>query len=129
MGSTSRVGLTLGVIVALCAAFSVLFHHGSVASAMGSALPAMPGTSAGSDHSATVHRGGASADMAHGIAGSGSPVQHCGAASLDTVKLPLPRQCHRVGALLPLDEASGAVRVPTAERGPPDLSVLSRLRI
>jgi hypothetical protein len=61
---------------------------------------------------------------------SGMGMQHCSTGSLETLKLPAPGQTATslglvvYGAVAPGPKAAG-----TVDRAPPDLSVLSQLRV
>jgi len=56
-------------------------------------------------------------------------MQHCAAASVDTVKLAPPPQGHAEGVSHPQQVTAAPVPAHSAGRAPPDLSVLSQLRI
>ena len=55
--------------------------------------------------------------------------QHCGAAGFETVKLPLPREAFHASASTRLLPSPYPATTRSTERGPPELSVLSQLRI
>lgn len=94
-------------------------HHSAVS-------PVSPGTRA---HAAVS---GATAPIASDAGGacSGTAVQHCSAAGVDTVKLAPPhRPFTGWAAGLPPGAAADRDVPGTTDRAPPDLSVLSRLLI
>ena len=110
-----------GWLVAFLVALSVLIHHESARWMVSS--PHLAG------HSMTAQQ--VSQDAGHGEGGgcSSSGMQMCTAASVDTVTVTLP--------VRPLVDCLPLSRVPrfcasigsTVARGPPDLAVLSVLRI
>ncbi|MDN3021404.1 DUF6153 family protein [Streptomyces sp. S.PB5] len=146
--ATVRVGAArwaCGVVVALFAALAVLVHH-ETAMITPPAQHTAPHTarSAHSVHSGHATPGTATTPAAaaqgstarpahpHGIADgtcADPGMQHCTTASVDTVKLVPPPQNLLAQAANP--HRAGPVRSPagTVGRAPPDLSVLSRLRI
>lgn len=145
-------------VIALLAALAVLIHHEAAAVAIGpTSSPAAhvmtPGmlmsgshaapatTTSGHGHGSAVARTAAQTARppaaavptmisADGPACDGMAVQHCSTASLEVVKLAPPAQ-----SLAPQDLAadevvtSGAKAAGTVGRAPPDLTVLSQLRI
>ncbi|WP_406256947.1 DUF6153 family protein [Streptomyces nigra] len=61
---------------------------------------------------------------------SGMAMQHCSTASLEVVKLAPPVQTpERWGLAMPAAVGAGPKAEGTVDRAPPDLSVLSQLRI
>lgn len=56
-------------------------------------------------------------------------MQHCTTASLEMVKLTVPSQEHAEQTPNPYQTHAGPVPVGTLGRAPPDLSLLSQLRI
>ncbi len=136
-GGGIAVRWAYGVFLTLCVALAVLVHHETSAmgvspmpSAAHAVMPGMahaahvmpeetaPAVSDGSSHSA---------DDIGACAAPG--MQHCATASIDSVQLAVPAQV----AFDPSVNLSQAVvgRTPgaTVGRAPPDLSVLSQLRI
>ncbi|MCX4624635.1 hypothetical protein [Streptomyces albogriseolus] len=140
-------------VIALLAALAVLIHHETAAAAIGptssSAAHAMtPGMAMANSHPASAtamsgHAHGSTAaqdakltsatlmmNSADGLACSGMAMQHCSTASFEVVKLAPPAQ-----TLVPWGLAThGAVTTGpkaagTVDRAPPDLSVLSQLRL
>jgi hypothetical protein len=130
---------TRAAVIALVAALAVLVHH-ETAAAMTPAAASETGSHAGMHHAAApttpvepsglAMMSGTTAPPAPDAGGtcSGTAMQHCSAAGVDTMKLAPPhrpftgcapgiRAGHAVGRDVP-----GA-----ADRAPPDLSVLSRL--
>jgi hypothetical protein len=138
-----------GAAVVLIAALAVLIHHETAtdfvpamrpsmqSSAHGAAMPGMPGMT--SDSAAAMTTGSARADTE--IRGAGpahssndgacatSSMQHCSTASVDTMKLAAPLLGHVELAPQAYQTVPGMVPAPTIGRAPPDLSVLSQLRI
>ena len=149
-GTTVRWGY--GVFIALCAALAVLIHHETAAMGTAPALGAsstmntssMSATGA-SPMTGAAHAGHAMPDEGtEGTATSWGPsspntadtggcaapgMQHCATASVDSVQLAAPTG-NEFSPLADLREAA-AGRAPAAAvgRAPPDLSVLSQLRI
>ncbi|WP_275448672.1 DUF6153 family protein [Streptomyces sp. OfavH-34-F] len=120
-----------GVLGTLCIALAVLVHHETVAPAM-PPMPAtgMPSTSS-AGHDAHVVAGWAGAPVyGNGSDGCGmSGMQHCTAAGVGSVQLAVPGQSP-VFAPADLHQAvPGSAPAGAVGRAPPDLSVLSQLRI
>ncbi|MEU0681318.1 MULTISPECIES: hypothetical protein [Streptomyces] len=148
---------TSAAVVALFAALAVLVHHETAATAFAPTassavhvMPGMPGTAmmggpSGQTMDLSSHAHDSSAVQAaeppavaassavatgDGTACSGMVTQHCASASVDVVKLVAP-----TGSRVPkgLDPHNSAVAGPEAAgvvgRAPPDLSLLSQLRI
>ncbi|MFG2131276.1 hypothetical protein ACGFNV_26125 [Streptomyces sp. NPDC048751] len=137
------------MLVALCAALAVLVHHDSTAMTGPRATAPMP--MAGMVMAAMAGHEGhpitSSPDAIHfrpdaPPAATATPalhadnalscsdgVQHCGAASFETVKLSPPRKALSVSAAMRLLPSRGPATTRSAERAPPELSVLSQLRI
>ncbi|MGC9539034.1 DUF6153 family protein [Streptomyces sp. UG1] len=120
-------------VIALLAAVAVLMHHETTAVPTGShpssaahaTVPerAMPGSLAAPPAAPAK-------SSADDPACSGTAMQHCTAASLEAVKLPMPVRAFATDNLAaPGAAATGAKAAGTVERAPPDLSVLSQLRI
>jgi hypothetical protein len=135
-GGGIAVRWAYGVIVALCAALAVLVHH--EVSTVGA--PPMPGMS----HAAmptTLHAGhampkaaqpsfsGASThDLDEGVC-AGAGMQHCGAASVASTPLVAPDPSEFPSPVNLPRVLSGRAPGAVVSRVPPDLSVLSQLRI
>ncbi|KUN72638.1 hypothetical protein AQJ46_12135 [Streptomyces canus] len=136
-GGGIAVRWAYGVFLTLCVVLAVLVHHETSATGVSS----MP-SNAHAAMSSTAHAAHAmpdeavatlSDDSSHGADDNGAcaapAMQHCAAASVDSVQLAVPAQV----AFDPLANLSQAVagRAPgaTVGRAPPDLSVLSQLRI
>ncbi|MFC8094846.1 hypothetical protein [Streptomyces sp. NPDC057301] len=140
-------------VIALLAALAVLIHHETVAAAIGptssSAAHAMtPGMVMADSHptpatNMSAHAHGSTAaqgaeptaavpamNRADGLACSGMAMQHCSTASFEVVNLappaqtPVPWGLTATGAVTAGPKSAGNV-----DRAPPDLSVLSQLRI
>lgn len=78
-----------------------------------------------------AHMPGAHAP-AHGSPGSACAtpgMQHCTTASIDSVKLTVPSPGHAEQIPGPYHAVTGPLPARTTGRAPPDLSVLSQLRI
>ncbi|MFD4598206.1 DUF6153 family protein [Streptomyces sp. NPDC058464] len=127
----TAVRWTYGVFLTLCVVLAVFAHHGTPAmdsAAMSgpmNAAHAMPPGTAPSLPGATAH----SADDCT-CTGAMPGMQHCSAAGVDSVQLAAPDRT-AFDPLAKLRQAA-AGRVPGAAatgRAPPDLSVLSQLRI
>ncbi|MDQ0958124.1 hypothetical protein QFZ66_002002 [Streptomyces sp. B4I13] len=131
----------------LLAALAVLIHHETAAitatpvqhaahsTHAGHAMPGVESSSAAAvplgtatDHSDTLD----APVPTHGVDGSACAdpgMQHCTTASVDTVKLAPPSQCHGQQAANPYQAKPGRSPAGAISRAPPDLSVLSQLRI
>ncbi|MDX3760836.1 DUF6153 family protein [Streptomyces mirabilis] len=132
----TAVRCVYGVLLALCVALAVLVHHeisGMTDSPMSAtAHAAMPGPA----HDAHVLPDGAASSVSdastHSLGDSGCAMpgmQHCSSASVTTVHLAIPgRSAFDPSADL-LRALSGRAPGSVASRAPPDLSVLSQLRI
>ena len=128
-GGSGAVRWAYGVLLTLCVALAVLVHHDT---SVMSASPSMP---------RSVHAAHAMSDDAAPSASGTSPhnaddngcavpgMKHCGAAGIGSVHLVLPGRSTTdvITPSGPVDEG----RAPAAAvgRAPPDLSVLSQLRI
>ncbi|MGA5189251.1 hypothetical protein ACPCSL_22040 [Streptomyces griseoincarnatus] len=141
-------------VIALLAALAVLIHHETAAAAIGStpssaAHVMTPGMVMSGSHAAaatamSVHgHGSAAAQAAEPTTAavptksnadsppcSGMTMQHCATASFEVVKLAPPTQTPvPLGLAVPGAAATGPMAAGTVNRAPPDLSVLSQLRI
>ncbi|WP_063827550.1 hypothetical protein [Streptomyces qaidamensis] len=135
-----------GAVIALLAALAVLIHHETAAvldapaqhathsTHIGHAMPGMASSSAAATRQvsdlAHADRFGAPAP-AHGIDGSTCAVpgmQHCTTGNVEVLKLPTPQGTPTQTAS-PYQAQPGPRPAGTVGRAPPDLSVLSRLRI
>lgn len=141
-------------VIALLAASAVLIHHETAAAALSPASsPAahlmMPGmVMAGGDAAPAVESpvhahhstsgtsaqppkaAGSPMTSADATPCSGMAMQHCSTASLEVVKLAPPAQTpERWTLAVPAAVGTGPKAGRTVERAPPDLSVLSQLRI
>ncbi|MFD8221940.1 DUF6153 family protein [Streptomyces sp. NPDC059697] len=135
-GGGTAVRWAYGVIVTLCAALAVLVHH--EVSTIG--VPPMPGMS----HAAmptTVHSVHVMPDTAEPFfSGSsthnlddgscaGAGMRHCSAASVGSVHLVVPEHSGFPPPVNLSQALSGHAPGAVVSRAPPDLSVLSQLRI
>lgn len=120
-----------GVIVTLCTALAVLVHH-EVPTVWVPPMPAMPSTVRAAhvvpDTAAPSFSNSSTHHLDDDVC-AGAGMQHCSAASVGPVQLVAPDHSESplpVKLPQPLSwHAPGAV----ASRAPPDLSVLSQLRI
>lgn len=133
-----------GVFLALCVALAVLVHHETSMTSMTAASP----VSASARMSAPAHAARAVAGAAHAMAGETAPsasessehgvdsgacampgMQHCTTASVGSVQLAAPGQ-NTFDLSADLERAAeGRAPASAVGRAPPDLSVLSQLRI
>ncbi|MFC4463539.1 hypothetical protein ACFPH6_02765 [Streptomyces xiangluensis] len=146
-GRTSAVRWACSAVTALLAALAVLIHHETAAitatpvqhaihsTHVGHAMPGMASSSAAAvpqgtaaDHTDTLDAP-APAHGADGSACADPGMQHCTTASVDTVKLAPPPQRHGQQTANPYQAKPGRWPTGTISRAPPDLSVLSQLRI
>lgn len=133
-----------GVVIALCAALAVLVHHETAAIAETSAPSAphaghvMPGMASWSADAMPMSSAAGHTDVpgaspsAHSSPHSACTtpgMQHCTTASVEVVKLAVPPQGLAGQSANPYQARSGPVSAGTIGRAPPDLSVLSQLRI
>ncbi|GAA2643693.1 DUF6153 family protein [Streptomyces vastus] len=143
-GGGTAVRWAYGVFLTLCVALAVLVHHETSMTSMTTASP-MPGSVR---MPVPAHAAHAMAHTGHVMAGEATPsasessthgvdsgacdmpgMQHCTTASVGSVHLAAPA---RSAFDSPADlERAAAGRAPasTVGRAPPDLSVLSQLRI
>jgi len=136
-GGGIAVRWAYGVFLTLCVALAVLVHHETsamgVSSMPGAAHAVMPGMAHAAHVMPDETAPSVSDDSSHSAHDNGTcaapGMQHCATASIDSVQLAVPSQA----AFDPLANLSQAVtgRAPgaTVGRAPPDLSVLSQLRI
>ncbi|MFC4506220.1 MULTISPECIES: DUF6153 family protein [Streptomyces] len=124
-----------GLLVALCTVVAVLFHHGltdAPVTSMSTASPhAMPGpVSAPAEH---PHTGSPAAGVAaHGSDGASCPsmeMQLCTAAGISAIQLVAPPQSSTATFPTRITVLSGVDIARSVNRAPPDLSLLSQLRI
>ncbi|MEV0411158.1 hypothetical protein AB0I68_10225 [Streptomyces sp. NPDC050448] len=134
---------TRGTVIALCAALAVLVHHETAAIAVtsvaathpGHTMPDMGSSSAGTMpmSSAAEHTNMLGASLSAHSARHGTcadpGMQHCATASAETVKLPAPPQEPAAVPANPHQTNARPVSATAIGRAPPDLSVLSQLRI
>jgi hypothetical protein len=139
-----------GAVIALLAALAVLIHHETAAVSdapvphathsthsthNGHAMPGMASSSAAAARhvSDPTHADRFSTPAPeHGVDGSNCAVpgmQHCTTASVEVLKLPMPPQGTPMQMASPYQAQPGPRPAGTVGRAPPDLSVLSRLRI
>jgi len=138
-GGGTAVRWTYGVFLTLCVALAVLVHHETSAMGTSSSMsgPAHAGhVMSGSAQAVHVMGGDAatsvSDESSHDVEDGGCAMpgmQHCTSASVDTVQLAVPGESS-LDPLVTLRQAA-AGRTPGAliGRAPPDLSVLSQLRL
>ncbi|MFI8074125.1 hypothetical protein ACIF85_35905 [Streptomyces sp. NPDC086033] len=119
-----------GVFLTLCVALAVLVHHETSVTAvspMPGAAHAAHATAAGTPHShhmldSPTHRADAGGCAMPGM-------QHCTTASVDSLQLVPPRRSAFDPSADLWQAAVGRAPGATVGRSPPDLSVLSQLRI
>ncbi|GAA1415266.1 hypothetical protein GCM10009601_04630 [Streptomyces thermospinosisporus] len=141
-------------VIALLAALAVLIHHETAGAAIGSnpssaAHVMTPGMAMSDSHAAPATamsghgHGSAAAQAAEPTTAAvptkssadsppcaGMTMQHCATASFEVVKLPPPMETPVPwGLAVPVGVATGPKAAGTVNRAPPDLSVLSQLRI
>lgn len=135
----------LGVLVAALVALAVLVHHDSTAIADAHDMSRMPMAGMaelGADHliaAAHASHSGAAGPSVHEDAPAGPAdtamncgegiAQHCGAASVTATKLSPPNKTFRASTAADPVPSRATVTARCAERAPPQLSVLSQLRI
>ncbi|MEU6259425.1 DUF6153 family protein [Streptomyces sp. NPDC047043] len=128
-GGTARwVG---GLLVTLCAVLAVLLHHelpdAPVAKMSAAAMQAMPGSPSDVHFHAGATGQGTSAHGGNACPSMG--MEHCSAAGVTALQLAAPSHSP-VQAVPAQHTAIALVHVaPATDRAPPDLSVLSQLRI
>ncbi|MFG3134375.1 DUF6153 family protein [Streptomyces tendae] len=117
-----------GVLGILCVVLAVLVHHETYATAMPpSGMTSMPFAG----HDAHVMADQPTASV-HGVASDGcgmSGMQHCTAAGVSSVQLAVPGQSPLATPQDFQASAPGTAPARAVGRAPPDLSVLSQLRI
>jgi hypothetical protein len=119
-----------GVFLTLCVTLAVLVHHETSATAVSpipSAAHAVHATAAGTSHSHPMLESPLRSADAGGCAMPG--MQHCTTASVDSVQLVAPRRNAFDPSADLRQAAVGRTPGATVGRSPPDLSVLSQLRI
>ncbi|MGW2639910.1 hypothetical protein [Streptomyces sp. NPDC001348] len=130
---------TRAVVITLVAVLAVLVHHETVApmTHIGSRAVGTAGMDHGPVPSAQGHAdsGGPKPRAAAFVAAdegfcSGTATQHCSTASVDTVKLVPPAESAAGHRPVHLSGTTTGPNAPgTVNRAPPDLSLLSRLRL
>lgn len=126
-----------GVFLTLCVALAVLVHHETSATGVSPMPSAAHAVMPGMGHAAhvmpdetapSVSDGSSrSADDNGGCAAPG--MQHCATASIGSVQLAVPAQVAFEPSANPSRAVAGRTPGATVGRAPPDLSVLSQLRI
>lgn len=128
-----------GVFLTLCVALAVLVHHETATMGSSSSMPSaaraghvMPGSA----HAVPVMPNGAAPSIsdipsrnADNGACSGPGMQHCTTASVDSVQLAVPSQSMTDSLALLRRAADDRTPATAVGRAPPDLSVLSQLRL
>ncbi|MDX3308138.1 hypothetical protein P1S61_03250 [Streptomyces sp. ME08-AFT2] len=146
-GGGMAVRWAYGVFLTLCVALAVLVHHETSMTSVMSMTTASP-TSVSARMPAPAHAAHAMADAAHAMAGKAAPsasessahgvdsgacampgMQHCTTASVGSVQLAAPGQSTFDPPADLERAAEGRVPASAVGRAPPDLSVLSQLRI
>ena len=148
-GGGRAVRWVYGVFIALCAALAVLVHHETAAMGTAPVLGASSTTSASSMSGMSASPRTGAAHAGHVMPDEATPsswepsspntadaggcatrgMQHCATARVDSVQLAVPAK-NEFSPLADLREAAAGRAPATAVgRAPPDLSVLSLLRI
>jgi hypothetical protein len=123
------------VFLALCVALAVLVHHETSATPASSRAPSMPSAAHAvhAVHAAQDETAPSASDSSpHNADGGGCATpgtQHCTTASIDTVQLAVPGRGGFVPRTDPPHVTAGRAPGAAPVRAPPDLSVLSQLRI
>ncbi|MFF5955245.1 hypothetical protein [Streptomyces luteogriseus] len=137
-----------GAVIALLAALAVLIHHETAAVSnapaqhatrsthIGHAMPGMTSSSAAvvRQVSDPAHADGLGAlEPAHGVDGGSTcavlGMQHCTSGNVEVLKLPMLQQSTPMQTADPYQAQPGPRPAGMVGSAPPDLSVLSRLRI
>ncbi|MER6960345.1 DUF6153 family protein [Streptomyces sp. NPDC000618] len=124
-----------GLLVTLCAVVAVLLHHELPDSPVTTMSMATPHAVSGpvSVPAAHPHTGSsANGAMAHGSDGAACPsmaMQLCTAAGTNAVQLTAPPESPAPTVPTRITELMGADIARSVNRAPPDLSLLSQLRI
>ncbi|MDH6431703.1 hypothetical protein M2158_000180 [Streptomyces sp. SAI-144] len=127
---------TRGLLVTLCAVLAVLLHHelpdAPVTTMSASAAHTMPGSpSLPAAHSHTGSPAAAGA-VVHGSDGAACPsmaMQLCTAAGVHVVQLTAPPESPAPAFSVPVAVHAGVDAARSVSRAPPDLSLISLLRI
>ncbi|WKX06827.1 hypothetical protein [Streptomyces sp. NL15-2K] len=117
-----------GVLLTLCAALAVLVHH----EISTTEVPSMRGAAHALHVTAAQAQQAVPEPSVHGadVGGCAMPsMQHCTTASVDSVQLAAPGQSEFVPLTHLRQSAVGCAPAAAVGRAPPDLSVLSQLRI
>ncbi|MFI5794343.1 DUF6153 family protein [Streptomyces sp. NPDC051677] len=131
---------SLVVLAALWVALAVLIHHDSTAPASPHSVSSMSmATTSSTSMAATKGMSASHEPSAHGSAKavnaddamscSGGAAQHCAAAGVETASHFPPGEALRTAPRVDPGTSGRPVATGSAERAPPDLSVLSRLRV
>jgi len=116
------------VFFTLCAALAVLVHHETSVTDASSMQGSMHAVHA----MAAENPSFVAAPSAHGVETGGCDMegmQHCTTASVDSVQLAVPGQSGFESLARLKQAAAGRTPTGVVGRAPPDLSVLSQLRI
>ncbi|MFC4464141.1 hypothetical protein ACFPH6_06100 [Streptomyces xiangluensis] len=146
-GGGTAVRWAYGVFLTLCVALAVLVHHETSMTSMTSMTTASP-MSGSARMPVPAHAAHAMAHTGHVMAGEATPsaskssahgvdsgacampgMQHCTTASVGSVQLAAPGQSAFDSPADLKRAAAGRAPASTVGRAPPDLSVLSQLRI
>lgn len=129
-GGSGAVRWAYGVLLTLCVALAVLVHHET---SVMSASPSMPRASVHVVHAMSDDAAPSVSDTSsHGADDNGCAMpgmQHCSAAGLSSVHLVLPGRSAADAITPPGPVGDGRAPAAAVGRAPPDLSVLSQLRI
>lgn len=131
-GGTAR--WVRGVLFTLCAVIAVLLHHGLSDSPV-TAMPTAPHVMSGpvSASAAHLHTGSPAAGVAvHGFDGASCPsmaMQLCTAAGINDIQITAPPESAALPVAPLIAAGTGVGTARSVNRAPPDLSLLSQLRI
>jgi hypothetical protein len=122
----------LVVLAALWVALAVLVHHDSTAPVSPHSMSSMStaatrGMSA--SHEPSAHGSAKAVNADDAMSCSGAAAQHCAAAGVETAKYFPPGEALRTAPRVDPGPSGRPLATGSVERAPPDLSVLSRLRI
>ncbi|WP_345564611.1 hypothetical protein [Streptomyces plumbiresistens] len=123
----AAVRWTYGVFLTLCVALAVLVHHETYETRVISMPMPMPSAVHTVHTAPAAMPGTATADDNGGCSTPG--MQHCTTASVDSVQLATPTRGTSDPFAHPRHAEAGRAPGATVGRAPPDLSVLSQLRL
>ncbi|MFF0156090.1 DUF6153 family protein [Streptomyces sp. NPDC005263] len=123
----------LVALAALWVALAVLVHHDATAPASPHSMSSMSSMSTTRGMPASpqpsAHGSAKAVNADDAMSCSGAAAQHCAAASVQTAKYAPPSEALRTAPRTDPGPSGRPAATASVERAPPDLSVLSRLRI